>query len=486
MGDEDITKKKKCPHYEDCKLTNDNFHKKEYYHLCKNSFNCGSKKDPVHLNRFVHPCEKEDCKDESKKHTVMYSHKKTDLLLGIFPTNSRWENNEMKQEEVKRNFQTEKFKWDKTLGNKDETGITVCSYNILADKFTPPKRYEYCKNYIKWEFRKDLLSNNIDRLDADILCLQEVEEQSYHQVLKSKSKYKTVHSNDFTLAIMFKIDKFNLSKEYQDIDIGEKKYFQFITLETINNIKIHIGNCHLIGDPKKHLEQKQQAEKICNASKKLLSKNPHPLIICGDFNTKPFSETYKAFSQSDFFKSSQNEFFKKTKSDSQEPPFTFFTDQIKETMDYIWISNDLTCNGILMNWNETKVYIPSNTFSSDHIPIGSLLFLSKKENSSLEKEKIDQEKKSENQVDNKMKKEIENVSNHKNEESNRTSPRTVEKVDRPKESMEIVEKENETVQEPDYETIQNVLMYLKDVKIIQEKEMIEIFQKVLDYQKNKK
>lgn len=361
---EDITKKQKCRYFDNCTLTGDMDHKKEYYHLCSKAEYCNSKDDEIHMNRFVHPCPKKNCKDESVKHRVMYSHYKTDYIYGFIPK-STIENYEIKNKREKIEFITEPFKMIVKNDSNNISGIRICSYNILADRFTSPSRYEYCKKFISWDFRKELLSNNIDRLDADILCLQEVEEKSYYEVLQKKSNYRTIISNDHTLAILIKND-IKLVKEYEETDLGEKKKFLFVLIQ-LENYEMIIGNCHLLGDPKKKLEQKLQAERVLSTCQKL---KKYPVIVCGDFNAKPISETYNVFSKSNFFKSSQKEYLK-----SDEPPFTFFTDQIKETMDYIWVTEHFNCIGTLNIWNDVGSPIPSTTISSDHLPIGSLLFI---------------------------------------------------------------------------------------------------------------
>ncbi|KAK3714405.1 hypothetical protein QZH41_020634, partial [Actinostola sp. cb2023] len=58
----------------------------------------------------------------------------------------------------------------------------IISYNVLADSLLRchPMLYEDCEKWLlEWEYRKKNLLKEILHYDADILCLQEVEEQHY-------------------------------------------------------------------------------------------------------------------------------------------------------------------------------------------------------------------------------------------------------------------------------------------------------------------
>src|SRR5262249_26840261 len=58
--------------------------------------------------------------------------------------------------------------------------ISIASYNILADSYVNPRWYlNVDPEVLRWERRKFALADRIARLDADILCLQEVEADAY-------------------------------------------------------------------------------------------------------------------------------------------------------------------------------------------------------------------------------------------------------------------------------------------------------------------
>lgn len=49
----------------------------------------------------------------------------------------------------------------------------VLSYNVLAELYATRQLYPYCPMWVlSWNFRKELLKNELHSYNADILCLQ--------------------------------------------------------------------------------------------------------------------------------------------------------------------------------------------------------------------------------------------------------------------------------------------------------------------------
>lgn len=127
--------------------------------------------------------------------------------------------------------------------------------------------------------------------------------------------------------------------------------------------KIVVGNCHLIGDPNLQYKQKEQAEEMAITLKeKSRYHNASAIIICGDMNAIPTSDTYKIM-ENRGYKSCQKIV------NHREPDFTFWTDKIKKTCDYIWIqSNQLQPTTSKGKFNIFES-LPSKDIPSDHIPL---------------------------------------------------------------------------------------------------------------------
>lgn len=75
-------------------------------------------------------------------------------------------------------------------GNKEEDRFTVLCYNILCDKYATQNMYGYTASWaLDWEFRKDLILQELQNHNADIVCLQEVATDSYEEVFSPALAY---------------------------------------------------------------------------------------------------------------------------------------------------------------------------------------------------------------------------------------------------------------------------------------------------------
>mmetsp|Transcript_34047 Transcript_34047/g.75500 ORF Transcript_34047/g.75500 Transcript_34047/m.75500 type:complete len:116 (-) Transcript_34047:325-672(-) len=54
--------------------------------------------------------------------------------------------------------------------------ISILSYNILADQYATPKKLHYTfPSHLVWSHRRQLISDEIAAVHADLVCLQEVD-----------------------------------------------------------------------------------------------------------------------------------------------------------------------------------------------------------------------------------------------------------------------------------------------------------------------
>jgi len=60
----------------------------------------------------------------------------------------------------------------------------VVSYNTLAEIYANQGVYPYCPTWaLAWQYRKDLILKELLRLDADLICLQEVQADHFMHML---------------------------------------------------------------------------------------------------------------------------------------------------------------------------------------------------------------------------------------------------------------------------------------------------------------
>ncbi|ESO08875.1 hypothetical protein HELRODRAFT_97810 [Helobdella robusta] len=110
--------------------------------------------------------------------------------------------------------------------------ITVMCYNVLCDKNCNRTLYAYCPQWaLNWDYRKKIVMREIKSCQSDIICLQEVETEHYHQffqpelendgylsVFAPKSRARTMTEAEKRhvdgCAIFYKKNKFRALKDY--------------------------------------------------------------------------------------------------------------------------------------------------------------------------------------------------------------------------------------------------------------------------------
>jgi endonuclease/exonuclease/phosphatase family metal-dependent hydrolase len=155
------------------------------------------------------------------------------------------------------------------------------------------------------------------------------------------------------------------SKEFKYHSDG-KFLYQRLQLTTFDQKTFFVYNTHLVGDPKKKNIQTSCSIQLLDDLHKL----NHPTIVCGDFNATYMDEAYLNFEK--IMKSSQPIIFRDLKNSNnlREPPFTFKTDSICKTCDYIWFNDQLQLTGGIQHFYEKfDAPIPDKYHSSDHLPI---------------------------------------------------------------------------------------------------------------------
>ena len=95
----------------------------------------------------------------------------------------------------------------------EEERFTVLDYNILCDKYATRAQYGYTPSHaLQWDYRKDLILNEVRAHNADIVCLQEVDAQSFNEYFRpelayndykgsfqSKGRARTMHEHEAKL-----------------------------------------------------------------------------------------------------------------------------------------------------------------------------------------------------------------------------------------------------------------------------------------------
>ncbi|WOK91809.1 carbon catabolite repressor protein [Canna indica] len=216
--------------------------------------------------------------------------------------------------------------------------FSVLSYNILSDVYATSEAYSYCPTWaLSWPYRRQNLLREIIGYHADILCLQEVQNDHFeeyfapeldkhgYQALYKKKTSEVYGGNPNTIdgcATFFRRDRFSHVKKYEvefnkaaqsltdvAIQAGQKKVAlsrlikDNIALIVVLEAKfsnhgsdnpgkrqlICVANTHV----NVHHEHKDvklwQVHTLLKGLEKIAVSADIPMLVCGDFNSVPGS-----------------------------------------------------------------------------------------------------------------------------------------------------------------------------------------------------
>ncbi|BGP47929.1 Glucose-repressible alcohol dehydrogenase transcriptional effector [Rhodotorula kratochvilovae] len=236
----------------------------------------------------------------------------------------------------------------------EETFSLLC-YNILCDKYATGQMYGYTPSWaLNWDYRKELVLQEVLNYGSDIVCLQEVDAeqyetyflehlsaQEYDGVHYSKSRARTMSGDEKRsvdgCATFFKNTVFALVEQHlvefnqialrrPDFKKTEDMFNRVMTKDNIavvtllehraSGARLIVANAHIHWDPEfcdvKLVQVAMLMEeigKVANDFARLPARRnlaegydeaPHyangskiPTIICGDFNSTPESGVYQ-------------------------------------------------------------------------------------------------------------------------------------------------------------------------------------------------
>jgi len=356
---------------------------------------------------------------EGPMKSLNISKKKENILFQKRKFETIFENNDKKPQEEK---------LFSSVCRTSDTEFTVLTYNVLCSNYCSKSQFPYCPNkYLKWDYRKKLLLQELLHYNVDIICLQEVNHFPFiSKVLKAHGYtgiQKTRLKHPDSSCIFYKENKFKLlgKAEINFDDLGAdvvqpgemknqpSQQTEPLTTESSNSsctslsnddlrkdnvgLVLHLGfgpfsifvaTCHLHWNPLFENVKLVQAKYLLSQIKVFISKQnlllqelgslvslPR-LVVTGDFNSLPSSDAYK------FVIANSNDL--KSIFQEQEPKFTNYTKGFEGTLDYILFSpKTLTLTRRLQSdisklVLENGKYFPNENFPSDHIPLAAAFY----------------------------------------------------------------------------------------------------------------
>ncbi|XP_029394440.1 protein angel homolog 2 isoform X2 [Mus pahari] len=200
---------------------------------------------------------------------------------------------------------------------EDKFDFSVMSYNILSQDLLEDNShlYRHCRRpVLHWSFRFPNILKEIKHFDADVLCLQEVQEDHYGTEIRPsleslgyhcEYKMKTGRKPD-GCAICFKHSKFSLLSvnpvEFcrRDIPLLDRDNIGLVLLlqpkiPRAASSSICIANTHLLYNPRRgDIKLTQLAMLLAEIANVTHRKDGSscPIVMCGDFNSVPGSPLY--------------------------------------------------------------------------------------------------------------------------------------------------------------------------------------------------
>nr|XP_023918896.1 carbon catabolite repressor protein 4 homolog 1-like isoform X2 [Quercus suber]POF02336.1 carbon catabolite repressor protein 4 like 2 [Quercus suber] len=303
--------------------------------------------------------------------------------------------------------------------------FSVLTYNILADSLSI-NALSYCPKWaLAWEYRQENLLEEIIKYDADILCLQEVQCDHFENFFEPELKklgYSVIYKKKTGAGLEF-------DKEASSVVNALEPKIRFkgshrltskdnvalvVVLESLQNgsnrdafqSRICVANTHIHWSKGHEDVTLFQVAHLVNGLEKIAQSQQIPLIICGDFNSRPGSDpynfvvkgsadciskkandplgiyqylklqhslslvsAYSSFLHSDGVEEQR----RKMNSQTSEPAFTYFSDKSLGTLDYIFYTdNSLIVESLLELVDRESIDsngIPSPAWPSDHIAL---------------------------------------------------------------------------------------------------------------------
>ncbi|XP_031134567.1 protein angel homolog 1 isoform X1 [Sander lucioperca] len=216
---------------------------------------------------------------------------------------------------------------------KASMDFTVMSYNILAEDLLKANQelYTHCPlEVLDWSYRCSLLLEEIKKWEPDILCLQEVQENHYHEqlypvlsqmgytcVYKRRTGTKTdgcatcYRSSCFFEVSVTSLEFFRPETEMLDRhNVGIVLLLRPVVIQgsevKAKGSPLCVANTHLLFNPSRGDVKLAQLAimlaEIDSVVKSCKAKGKHcNLILCGDFNSVPHTPLYKLITTGELY-----------------------------------------------------------------------------------------------------------------------------------------------------------------------------------------
>ncbi len=265
----------------------------------------------------------------------------------------------------------------KDVPEDTQTSFTAATYNVLATAYIKPEWYEgVAPGLLRPEWRVPALVRHIESLGADLICLQEVEGETF-ALLDARLKQlgfaghyeKKRNKKPDGCAIFFRESAFALRAvqrlDYQDRERGPASHSGFIALMLCVEHQgqlLGIAGTHLRWDtprtPRNEQMGLRQFEELLEACARF-TPPCQGWLICGDFNCTPNAEIITVARASGFHAAHEN----------RPGVRSCVANGRARLIDYILHTGSLRATPIDPPAVEDESLLPANDQPSDHLAL---------------------------------------------------------------------------------------------------------------------
>lgn len=249
------------------------------------------------------------------------------VKANVCTADTKYEMNYMDKQRYKAIRKWKRIEKGRSSNNTEDFFILkLLSFNILAQNLLEDHSYLYMghnKKALKWKTRKLLVIEEIFEAKANVICLQEMQEEhlldfvtpfkqrGYEYLYKKRTNDKKdgllllYRSNEFVLLDYAKVELYQSGVELLNRDnVG---IIAKLALQGNPETQVVVATTHLLYNPRRNdvrLAQIQlllaEIERIAFIENTTTGPKYLPIILAGDFNLEPFTGVYKFLTEGSF------------------------------------------------------------------------------------------------------------------------------------------------------------------------------------------
>jgi mRNA deadenylase 3'-5' endonuclease subunit Ccr4 len=277
--------------------------------------------------------------------------------------------------------------------------VRLASWNLLAPVYSIPRKYPWCApEFLEWDYRKSLIVPQLLQFDADILCLQEVQVDTWPDLLDSLPGYKGIlqdvkGAHPVASAVLVR-SKFQVRRVESrsrvlivvlDMDCEDDEQ----PLSSPSPPPLYLCNVHLEAgiSHDNNLVRYHQLKSLfkrlayqCRQDQQALQETS--IVMAGDFNMLNTNPLH-TFLTLGFLENPQNKYALPCTTTKLQDAYMMWSDHTRRlgktyskggVLDYIWTSDHVTIQDALILHPSAETtdsqQFPSKEHPSDHLPIG--------------------------------------------------------------------------------------------------------------------